>query len=107
DKTKILEIEDNKVNFTPPTNEQWSILVFTETFTEGHIRGVHFGEDDGEEDAPRSADLLNPDAVRKFITITHDTYYNTLKQYFGNTVMAMFTDEPDILGRGSKPGLQP
>ena len=32
-------------------------------FTGGTIRGIHFGEDDGEAGAPKSADILNPDEI--------------------------------------------
>ena len=68
-------------------------------FTGGTIRGIHFGEDDGEAGAPKSADILNPDAVDEFIRLTHDRYYEELKAYFGNTIIAFFTDEPSALGR--------
>ncbi|WP_299848560.1 glycosyl hydrolase [uncultured Metabacillus sp.] len=105
--SQLLDYENGKVSFRPPDDDNWSILVFVETYSGGNIRGIHFGEDDGEENAPASADLLNPDAVAKFIQITHDRYYDRLKDYFGNTVIAMFTDEPDILGRGSTKGLKP
>lgn len=70
-------------------------------FTGGTIRGIHFGEDDGEAGAPASADILNPDAVDEFIRLTHDKYYANLKEYFGNTVFAFFTDEPCALGRNA------
>lgn len=70
-------------------------------FTGGTIRGIHFGEDDGEAGAPASADILNPDAVDEFIRLTHDKYYENLKEYFGNTVFAFFTDEPCALGRNA------
>ncbi len=73
----------------------------------GTIRGVHENEDDGETDAPKSADLLNPDAVAKFIELTHEKYYSELSEYFGNTIIAFFTDEPNILGRCAKEGLIP
>lgn len=65
----------------------------------GTIRGVHWGEDDGEPDAPPSADILNPAAVRRFIQLTHEAYYREFKDYFGSTVLGFFTDEPSILGR--------
>lgn len=65
----------------------------------GTIRGIHFGEDDGEPNAPLSADILNPEAVARFIQLTHDAYYRELLPYFGNTVLGFFTDEPCILGR--------
>ncbi|WP_077619385.1 glycosyl hydrolase [Bacillus sinesaloumensis] len=105
--SQVLRFENDHVSFSPPDEGDWIILVFIETYSEGHIRGIHFGEDDGEANAPASTDLLNPEAVRKFIEITHDTYYNKLKNYFGSTIIAMFTDEPDILGRGSSRELKP
>ncbi|MCM1251544.1 MAG: hypothetical protein NC321_01885 [Clostridium sp.] len=72
------------------------------TFTCGTIRGIHFGEDDGEEGAPLSADILNPEAVDAFIRLTHERYYRELKEYFGSTVIAFFTDEPCPLGRNAE-----
>lgn len=65
----------------------------------GTMRGVHFGEDDGEPNAPLTADLLNPAAVQRFICLTHEAYYHELKDYFGSTIAGFFTDEPSILGR--------
>lgn len=65
----------------------------------GTLRGIHWGEDDGEAMAPYSADILNPKAVQCFIELTHEAYYQNLKQYFGNTIIGFFTDEPSILGR--------
>ena len=73
----------------------------------GTIRGVHPREDDGEENAPKSADLLNPKAVAKFIEITHEKYYSELSEYFGDTIIAFFTDEPNILGRNSREDVIP
>ena len=73
----------------------------------GTIRGVHPGEDDGEENAPKSADLLNPKAVAKFIEYTHEKYYDELSEYFGDTIIAFFTDEPNILGRNSREDIIP
>ena len=70
-------------------------------FTNGTIRGIHYGEDDGEAGAPRSADILNPAAVDTFIRLTHERYYRELKDYFGDTVIAFFTDEPCPLGRNA------
>lgn len=73
----------------------------------GTIRGIHFGEDDGEEGTPRSTDLLNSEACQYFITLTHEAYYNELKEYFGKTVVGFFTDEPDILGRNHLSAMLP
>lgn len=68
----------------------------------GTIRGIHFGQDDGEPDAPKAADILNPKAVEKFIELTHERYYSHLSEYFENTVIGFFTDEPNVLGRNSR-----
>ncbi len=81
-----------------------SLLCFRVGFSGGAIRGIHEDEDDGEPFAPASADLLNPKAVQAFIRLTHERYYEVLKEHFGQTVIAMFTDEPDIVGRGAKRG---
>ncbi|MGJ9384840.1 glycosyl hydrolase [Salipaludibacillus sp. CF4.18] len=107
EKTKVIGDQGEQISFSPPNDSEWSILLFIETYTNGTIRGIHFGEDDGEEAAPKSADLLNPDAMKTYIHLTHDNYYSALKEYFGNTVIAMFTDEPDMLGRNSDANLMP
>ncbi len=74
--------------------------------TGGTIRGVHYGEDDFEPNAPASADILNPDAVARFIRLTHEAYYREFGEYFGNTVIGFFTDEPSIIGRCAE-GMKP
>ncbi len=74
-------------------------LYLVERFSGGTIRGVHFGEDDGEPHAPPSADILNPEAVERFVQLTHEAYYRHFSEYFGSTVIGFFTDEPSILGR--------
>ncbi|MBQ8654081.1 MAG: hypothetical protein IJ507_04010 [Clostridia bacterium] len=91
--------------YTAPENR--TLLCFRIGFSHGTIRGVHENEDDGEPDAPASADLLNPEAVRAFIRLTHERYWEVLKEHFGKTVIAMFTDEPDITGRNARPGCKP
>ncbi|WP_274651367.1 glycosyl hydrolase [Paenibacillus humicola] len=95
------------VPFRAPDGDGWFAAVFVDTPSGGTIRGIHPGQDDGEPDAPRAADLLNEEAMRTFIALTHDAYYERLRDYFGGTVIAMFTDEPDLLGRRHKRGLRP
>ena len=89
------------------TGEDDSTYYFSLVFSGGTIRGVHEGEDDREPNAPKAADLLDVNAMKLFIHLTHDTYYNRLSKYFGSTIVAMFTDEPSILGRCAKKGLIP
>jgi len=49
--------------------------------------------------APESGylDVMNPDAVAKFIELTHEVYYRHLKDYFGTTVIGIFTDEVGVI----------
>jgi hypothetical protein len=39
-------------------------------------------------------DLMNPEAVRKFIDSTHEKYKAACGQHFGKTIPGIFTDEP-------------
>ena len=80
---------------------------FILTPTRGTIRGVYFGQDDGQPGAPPAADLLNPSAVATFIRLTHEKYYTALASHFGKTVIGIFTDEPSLPGRGGVGGLIP
>ncbi|UFU03097.1 hypothetical protein LQF12_00340 [Ruania suaedae] len=73
----------------------------------GTIRGAHADQDDGSALAPPAADLLNPRAVATFLEVTHDAYAAALGDHVGSTVVAMFTDEPSLLGRGHRPGAVP
>ncbi|MHA6483452.1 glycosylhydrolase-like jelly roll fold domain-containing protein [Paenibacillus sp. strain BS8-2] len=105
--TIILDVEDDVVRFTPLAEGSWSVLLFVDTYSGGTIRGVHAGQDDGEPEVPAAADLLNAQAVRTFLAITHEKYYEKLEPYFGKTIIAMFTDEPDLLGRDHVEGMKP
>jgi hypothetical protein len=80
---------------------------YVNTRSRGCIRGVHFGMDDSDPGAPPSGDILNPESVASFLHLTHDRHYETLGEHFGKTILAIFTDEPDKLGRRHKPDVQP
>ncbi|MCL2410005.1 MAG: hypothetical protein FWC97_00030 [Treponema sp.] len=41
-------------------------------------------------------DILNPEAIKEFIKITHERYAKRLQKYFGNVIPAIFTDEPQF-----------
>lgn len=51
-------------------------------------------------------DALNEKAIECFIENTHDIYYNTFKEYFGNTIQGFFTDEPQYGNNGKIPWSQ-
>lgn len=63
------------------------------------IRGLHYVGEGPKEETPPAADLLNPEAVAAFIRLVYDRYAAEFGDDFGNTIQAIFTDEPDVLGR--------
>jgi hypothetical protein len=71
------------------------------------IRGLHYIGDGPEEEEPLAADILNPQAVRSFIHLVYDKFAEYLGAYFGNTIVAIFTDEPGLLGRSRETGIVP
>ncbi|MBR5409086.1 MAG: hypothetical protein IK104_00290 [Clostridia bacterium] len=42
------------------------------------------------------ADTLNPDAIRRFVEVTHEKYKEKVGYAFGNAVPSIFTDEPQF-----------
>jgi len=77
------------------------------------VRGLHYIGDEADpsvtlgEEEPAAADLLNPRAVACFIELVYDRFYKELGGFFGNTVKAIFTDEPHPLSRSRNPGARP
>jgi hypothetical protein len=78
------------------------------------IRGLHYIDENitdasGEspENAPLATDLLNPDAVACFIRLVYDRFYEEFGTYFGSVIIAIFTDEPALLGRPREKNLMP
>lgn len=47
-------------------------------------------------------DNLNPETVRRFISLTHDQYFNLCGEEFGKTVPGIFTDEPGLADTHTK-----
>jgi len=45
--------------------------------------------------------------VGSFLHLVHDRYAEALEEHFGKTVLGIFTDEPDKLGRRHKKGVHP
>ena len=74
------------------------------------IRGLHFLHEDADEppeDNPPATDLLNPEAIACFIRLVYDRFYAEFGAYFGETVRAIFTDEPALLGRPRERDVMP
>ncbi len=97
---RLLEVEPHDILHIEVTEGNWKAMSVWNACSAGHIRGVLADEETGHATAPPSGDILNPEAVACFLHLTHDQYYKHLSEYFGSTVIAMFTDEPGPMGRG-------
>jgi hypothetical protein len=71
------------------------------------IRGLHYVGEGPAEDEPPAADLLNPQAVLTFIHLVYDKFAEWFGSYFGRTILAIFTDEPGLLGRSRERDIFP
>lgn len=107
---------DSQVLLEFPSPDDGSSLWVVERPVDAFIRGVHYLDPDPPrlpgganppEEEPPAADLLNPDAVDAFVDIVHGAYHRALGKHFGTTIRAIFTDEPDWLGRCRETGIQP
>ncbi|MCD6359928.1 MAG: hypothetical protein J7M38_03625, partial [Armatimonadetes bacterium] len=66
-----------------PTAGRWRVYVISRKWLVGTFFGSYL-------------DTLNPDAVRRFIELTHVKYTERFEQDFGATVNGIFTDEPNM-----------
>lgn len=102
DSLEVISPLDHDVIPYSVSDGTWQLIAVWNVQSGSTIRGVHAVEDDGHSLAPPFMDIMNPEAVDLFIKLTHDRYYEHLREYFGTTVVAMFTDETNPLGRGAR-----
>jgi hypothetical protein len=107
DKGIMLNSDQNLVAKVQRKHDGHKIAI-VDTPIQSRIRGVHFLEDDPvrrddkkevEENHPLAGDLLNPEAMQCFIRLVYQRFYNEFGDQFGKTIKAIFTDEPDMLGK--------
>ncbi len=88
-RTLTSEVSQGHLKWNPPEGD-WRLMFFIQ-------RNTTPGSGPGPGLAgalPCCPDLMNPAAVDKFISVTHEEYYKRFAEYFGNTIIAIFTDEP-------------
>ena len=68
-------VQDNKVEWTVPEGV-WNIMAFVCV-----------------SDGDPNVDYLDPEAVSRFIQMTHQAYYDRFKDFFGTTIDGTFFDE--------------
>jgi hypothetical protein len=103
----LLELQEPELVRYTVLEGEWRLVALWHVYSGGTIRGVFAEEEDQQATAPPAGDILNPAAVASFLRHTHDQYYAHLKDHFGSTIVALFTDEPMVLGRGVRRGPEP
>lgn len=67
---------------------------------DAYIRGLHYiDESRAEEDEPPAGDILNPRTTAAVIELVYDRFFERFGRFFGRTILGIFTDEPDPLGK--------
>lgn len=100
-----LKIEDGVLLSTAlGEQEGYEAYDFILGYTNGTIRGLREDEEDGQPHAPKAADLLNAAATEVFLRTTHEKYYEYLQDFFGQTVIGIYTDAPSLPGRNAQMG---
>ncbi|PRY16622.1 hypothetical protein [Kineococcus rhizosphaerae] len=100
---RLLPVEHRGLVWLDLPAGRWRTVAVFDVLSGGTIRGAHADQDDESATAPAAASLLDPDAVRAFVELTHDRYAEALGDHLGSTVVAVFTDEPMPTGRGARP----
>jgi hypothetical protein len=72
------QVRDRRIGWQVPSGT-WKIMVFTCV-----------------KDGYPCCDYLDPEAVDKFIGMTHQAYYDRFKDYFSTTIDSTFYDEPTL-----------
>ena len=84
-------VEGNSL-FSPRRLHPGDSLMEGESFLRFFTKDAPLRDWDNNSYAP---DLMNPEAVRKFIEVTHEKYAREIPGDFGRTVPGIFTDEPN------------
>jgi len=72
------QVREGRMRWSVPAGD-WRIMVFTCV-----------------KDGYPCCDYLDPEAVDKFIGLTHQAYYDRFQDYFGTTIDSTFYDEPTL-----------
>jgi hypothetical protein len=99
DSVQLLKPHPNTIFHLAVPAGRWQAMSVWNTHSGGHIRGAFPEEESGHATAPPAGDILNPEAVACFLHLTHDRYYEQLGEFFGDPIIALFTDEPGVFGK--------
>jgi hypothetical protein len=75
---------------------------------DSYIRGIHYRDEAANlEDEPAAGDILNPRTASAIIRLVYDRFFECFGNHFGKTILGIFTDEPNPLGKSREPNVRP
>lgn len=83
---------DGTAAYSPRRLKQGEALHEGETFLRFHVQ---IDEPNSWYNGQTYLDTMNPEAVKKFIEVTHEKYAKEIPESLGKTVPGIFTDEPN------------
>ncbi len=84
--------ENRYIRWKSKGEESWKIIAFFEKeLYEGTFAASSF-----VKEARRYINIMDREAVRRFIEVTHEEYFKKIGEHFGNTIKAFFTDESSL-----------
>ena len=82
-----------------PAGATWVADGVVDRPADSYVRGLHYVGDGPAEDEPPAGDILNPRTAAAVIDLVYDRFHATLGDHFGRTILGVFTDEPNPLGK--------
>ena len=101
----VLQAGQNLVGIN--TRSDGTRLAVIDRKANSYIRGLHYQGEGPKEETYPAGDILNPDAVATFLRLVYDRFASRFSDHFGKTIIAMFTDEPNLLGKCRESGVRP
>ena len=102
-----LKLADDANLIAEPTTASGRRVAIIDRKAKSYIRGLHYIGDGPKEDEPPAGDILNPETTRTFIDIVHEKYRQAFAAHFGKTIIGIFTDEPNPLGKAREKAVRP
>lgn len=82
----------NQIIWSAPDQQEWGILSF-------HIKCMYEGThiETNVSDTNRYINIIDKEAVKRFISLTHEAYKSRAPNEISNYIHAVFTDEPSLM----------
>jgi len=92
DLTPLWKKESKTIEWSAPDNKEWGVLSF-------HIKRMYEGTHivTNISDSNPYINIIDKDAVARFISLTHEAYKQRIPLELKNYVHAFFTDEPSLM----------